>query len=300
VRRTDNPGCLLAPKRQNRGCRRAFIVVYRSTSGKVIIELEESPHRRGLIYNNLFVSHFWSHGRTSLARRFNVDLTHAQTVYGRVLDEYVTPGIRWLDIGCGRQVVPSWAMSTRRQSDMISRSSLFVGIDVDHAILEHALLRHRVIAIGDNLPFRSGSFDLITSNMVVEHLANPGLVLRNIHLALRRGGRFLFHTVNQNSLMRLATFMPDGMKKQLAWKLESRLPEDVFPTHYRLNSRDAVVNAAEAEGFAVERIDILASSGFLGRFGILGAIEVPLLKLMSHGAPLHHNGPNLLVSLRRA
>ena len=60
---------------------------------------------------------FWSRGRAAIARGLNLDLTHSQKHYAKILEQYVKPGAEWLEVGCGRHVVPDWAMPVENAID---------------------------------------------------------------------------------------------------------------------------------------------------------------------------------------
>ena len=124
-------------------------------------------------------------------------------------------------------------------------------------IAEHPLLTHRVKAFGDRLPFRNSSFDIITANMVMEHVQDPEAFLREVKRVLRPHGMFLFHTPNYHYYgIRVASLIPDGLKQKIIWILEKRHAEDVFPTFYRINTLRDIQIMASNTGFAVERLDI--------------------------------------------
>ncbi len=48
-----------------------------------------------------------------------------------------------------------------------------------------------VVARGERLPFREGVFDAVVCSEVVEHVANPDLMIQEIHRTLRPGGCLL-------------------------------------------------------------------------------------------------------------
>lgn len=211
-----------------------------------------------------------------------MQLQHPQIGYGKLLEQQVTPGCRWLEVGCGRQVMPAWAMPLDAQRAMVARSQWLVGMDVDTALMEHPLLTYRVKAFGDRMPFRDESFTLVSANMVVEHVDDPGVFLTEIHRILQPGGRFVFHTSNfANILLFVAYWVPDSIKHQLVWRLERRKASDVFPTHYRMNSRSAIRSAAARAGFAVEELQFNDSIGLFREFGPVGWAEVLAGKLTS-------------------
>jgi hypothetical protein len=99
-------------------------------------------------------------------------------------------------------------------------------------------------------------------------------------------------------MMRAATLMPESLKVKLAWVLEHRVAEDVFPTHYRMNTEDDIRTLAARTGFAVERLEFANTSGFLAMMGPLGLVELPLARVMA-SERLQKFGTNVMVVLRK-
>jgi ubiquinone/menaquinone biosynthesis C-methylase UbiE len=176
-------------------------------------------------------------------------LQYSQAYYESALAGVLAPGARWLDVGCGHQVLPPWRLEEERE--LVSRSGLAVGVDPDVASLRnHSTLPLLSGATVSHLPFADESFDLVTANMVVEHLARPEDQFREIRRVLRAGGVFMFHTPNARSYTtRLARMIPEGVKKALVSLLEDRRAEDLFPTHYRANTNERVRELADTAGF---------------------------------------------------
>ena len=241
---------------------------------------------------------FWMKGKSAIARLLNLDLTHSQLHYARFLRSYMSPDLKWLDVGCGRQLLPDWAMSLDEQKRMVSAASLVVGIDTDPAIFDHTLLLERVIGLGGSLPFRDACFDLVYANMVVEHLPQPEVFLADVYRVLRPGGLFVFHTPNyRHYMMRIASWTPEKLKKGVIYFLERRREEDVFPTYYRLNTPDQVSTLGRKSGFQIDQLIATQSSGAFS--GPLGWLEcVPMWLAASIGGGKFN--PNLIVALRRA
>src|SRR5215831_9151055 len=154
-------------------------------------------------------------------------LRHPQHHYLEVVLDELSPGIRWLDLGCGHQILP-WAMDLDEKT-IVSRCGIAVGLDVDADNLKkHTSIANRVLGSGDQLPFGPGVFDVVTANMVVEHLTAPGAVFAEVQRVLRSGGQFIFITPNLSSpYMRAAVHTPDGVKKMLARVFEGRAESDV-------------------------------------------------------------------------
>lgn len=242
---------------------------------------------------------FWHKLRHGLADRIGVSLVHAQEVYAGVLEAYVPSKGRWLDVGCGRQVVPSWAMPADRQAELVNRTHSLTGIDVDSAIREHPLLTNAVVAIGDHMPFKGECFDLVTANMVIEHVRQPDTFLAEIKRVLRPSGRFIFHTPNRYFyLLWLASLVPDSIKKPVVQFLEQRSAPDVFPTFYRMNTVRAIQTVCSKAGFIVEKLDLLPPTGSFAAFGAIGVLEIFMLRICTMKA-LRSLRSNFIVVVRR-
>ena len=228
------------------------------------------------------MSAFWIDIRKKFASSVGLDLTHAQKHYGDILRKYIPKGAVWLDMGCGRQILPEWGASLHEQKDLVNQSSRLIGLDVDSALHEHPFLHDRVIGLGNNLPFKAESLDLVSANMVMEHVDDPPQVFKEVNRVLRPGGRFIFHTPNfKNYLILIASLISSGIKNKIVWLLEQRREEDVFKTFYRSNTTEAVQELATKNGLKVVSLATYGSSGSFERLGPLGVLEVLLLKLVS-------------------
>ncbi len=242
---------------------------------------------------------FWKRSRTRLAQWLRLDLTHSQIRYGRVLQEVVRPGIVWLDVGCGRQILPDWAMPLVQQRLLANQTRLFVGIDVDAAMHQHPLVDHKVTGLGGTFPFADCNFDLITANMVVEHIPDADTFLSDVHRILKPGGCFVFHTPNfRNYLVFIASLVPDFLKVRIIWILERRQAEDVFPTYYRLNTRRQIEEAASRCGLSVDFVRVVNSSGTFVLLGPVAWLECFWMKFLEAISRGQWNS-NLICSLRR-
>ena len=118
---------------------------------------------------------------------------NSQFLYAETLESILPRATSWLDLGCGHQVLPDWV-----PSDRISRLAAglsIVGADGDLASLrQHTGIALKVAANIERLPLADRSFDLVTANMVLEHVATPGGVFAEVSRVLRPGGRFVLHT----------------------------------------------------------------------------------------------------------
>ena len=164
----------------------------------------------------------------------------SQYPYKDTLKNYINENTQWLDLGCGHQLLPRYMPSSKEEElSMIESIKMIVGIDYCYDSLQkHRTIKYKNIGDIENLPFKDNSFNLITANMVVEHIENPTPALDEVFRILKPKGIFIFHTTNVLNYQTFLTFLiPDLVKNKLIEFLEGRKEEDVFPAYYRMNSR---------------------------------------------------------------
>lgn len=228
-------------------------------------------------------------------------LRNSQFPYRESLERCVRPGIDWLDLGCGHQLLPDWMPSSEDlEANLLARCRRFVGIDADAPSLrKNRLARCLVAGNIESLPFPDASFDLVTANMVVEHVAKPVDLLREVHRVLKPEGQFLFHTPNSRGYTTLtARLLPDKAKIWLVRFLQGRKSGDIFPTFYRLNSHRSVAEVAAACGFEFQEIAFEESSAQTVMLGPLVVPELLLIRVL-RWKPLGAFRTNLIVTLRK-
>ncbi len=186
----------------------------------------------------------------------------------------LTPGKIWLDLGCGHQVFTEWML--QEQAEVLESCAAVYGIDLDWPGLKaHIGIRNKVMGDLTLLPFEADSIDVVSANMVVEHLSQPADVLREVWRILKPGGAFVFHTPNSRAwAIQLAARIPDVAKKRLIWFFERRREEDVFRTHYCMNSAPEIRERAEEADFTVADITMVSTSAMTV---MLGPLVVPEL-----------------------
>lgn len=222
---------------------------------------------------------------------------HPQSRYIEHLERLIAPGTTWLDVGCGRQIAPPWAWSEGQEQRLLANVHL-TGLDVDDAIEEHPHLHVRLRGKADRIDAADAAFDLVTANMVMEHVDEPGAVLREIHRVLRPGGRFLVHTPNRRHyLIAVARRTPDRLKTWIVGQVESRHASDVFPAYYRFNTPEEIRALSRQAGFLVEDIQMEGPYPAFWQTP-LAPLEKPVLWL--HGRPwMRRYRSNLIVTLRK-
>lgn len=175
-----------------------------------------------------------------------------QELYFDALIRLFRPGIEWVDLGCGRELVRDWLPSAEAiQSRFRSDSKRLVGIDcVADDVSRNPYLSERVVGNLLEMPFPDQSFDLATANMVAEHISEPDRFLKEVKRVLRPGGTFLFLTPNAaHPLVLAARLTPEIIKGRLTHWLDGRQEADIFPTFYRMNTVGTLRSLLPRAGF---------------------------------------------------
>jgi ubiquinone/menaquinone biosynthesis C-methylase UbiE len=190
-------------------------------------------------------------------------LKYSQDIYEDILNSHVNGGVDWLDVGCGHHILPLWRADQERI--MVSRCGKMVGIDANLASLrKHRSTNVRVVGTIGQLPFRDESFDLVTANMVVEHLEAPEAQFREIARVLKPDGLFILNTPNRLGYSTMmARVIPERVKKTIVRLLDGREEGDVVRTFYRANSTKEIERIAEDTGFDVRQLRMIANSAVL-------------------------------------
>jgi SAM-dependent methyltransferase len=203
----------------------------------------------------------------------------------------------WLELGCGHQVFAEWM--THEQEDLLASRNV-IGIDLDwEGLRRHPGITRKVFGDLRRLPIRSESMDVVTANMVVEHLDDPVSVLREACRVLRPGGTFVFHTPSYfHWVTRLSARAPEWLKKAAIGVLDGRAATDVFPTFHRLNTADAIRQCAKEAALDVSDIAYCSGSATLPMLGPLVLLELLYIRLIQRKSfePLRSN---LVVTLTK-
>ena len=195
--------------------------------------------------------------------------------YEALLNRLVEPGTRWLDVGCGRDLLPS---NPKLAAIVASRCSEVVGVDPDDNVLENTLLHRRVKGTIEDFP-DTDTFDLITLRMVAEHITQPEVVVKHLARLCRPGGVVLVYTVDAwaplSVVAWLTPFRLHHPIKKLLWGTEDR---DTFPVVYRMNSRRRLKRLFGEAGCAELLFAYLPDCRTFARFRWLHWIELQAWK----------------------
>lgn len=188
------------------------------------------------------------------ARRYRLLMQWIRDVngtYDAALASVITDKSIVLDAGCSRGDPDLPSLSNAKQT---------VGCDADIAGLRaNTLVRDRVAASLETLPFRNEAFDVIVCKFVIEHVPSPLRVFKEFWRVLRPGGVLALLTPNRLSLFAfVSTLVPYNLKQSIKKRLFGGHPEDTFRTYYRANTPRALGRLLRESGFTRDRIEMLA------------------------------------------
>ena len=208
------------------------------------------------------------------------DLRYSQYVYEDILNEEISGGENWLDLGCGHHLLPEWRLAEEKK--LIAKANQVIGLDYDlPSLVKHRTIKTKVQGSATELPFAEGLFEIVTANMVVEHLDDPQVQFREVNRVLKPGGLFIFHTPNEYghfSMMR--KMVPGFAVKKLSKLLDGRDAEDVFEVHYKANNEKAIEKLAKETGFETKEIKLVSSDAVFAIVPPLAVAELIWIKIL--------------------
>ena len=185
---------------------------------------EMQSHHYPILYQ-VEETHWWYVGRRQIIR----------TLVEKIVTTLNNPDPRILDVGCG----------TGANLKMLADYGRAEGIDISQQAVdfcrERGLDSVKLGAIED-LPYESGSFELVTALDVIEHLDDDIAGLQEMRRVLRRNGRLLL-------------FVPAFM---FLWGVQ-----DDVSNHRRRYTVPRLLQAVEAAGFSIEWASYANISFFL-------------------------------------
>ncbi len=204
-----------------------------------------------------------------LRRRF--DYFTPDEYYETVVAKLVTPGCRWLDVGCGRNV---FIANPRLTETLVARCGLLVGVDPAETIKENPFLHERFQCSIEDVPL-DRTFDIVTLRMVAEHIACPEQSVSTIARMTRPGAQIVIYTVNRWSpvpvITKLMPFALHHLAKRWLWETHER---DTFPVAYKMNTRRRLAGLFEQAGFRERYFSALEDCRAFGRFATTLRIEL--------------------------
>jgi ubiquinone/menaquinone biosynthesis C-methylase UbiE len=257
-------------------------------------------------------SRLWSEclGRAATRRLKRWIVPHLrwnQEIWGETILQHLSQHsparpMRWLDAGCGWRLLSKDLEAL--EDELVRRAGLAVGVDLDFAHLrKHLDITRRACASLNALPFPDNSFDLITCNMVLEHLPEPLPVFQEMARVLVPGGRIMVHTPNTRNYLVLSNLVAKAiLPRSLILKLirDDRAVEDIYPTFYRANNRRALHELGERVHLQPEFLRGLTQPQPYWRFfAPLAFLELLLMRL-TLTAPFDRFGATIIMSFQKS
>jgi SAM-dependent methyltransferase len=170
--------------------------------------------------------------------------------YRAFVSRHLTERDVLLDYGAGRGAEPLHGFR-----GLVARTA---GVDIDDAVLENPHLDEaKVMAMNAPIPYPDGTFDVVVSANVLEHVEDPRSVFMEIRRVLRPGGLFLFKTPNKHHYVpTVARLTPHPFH---LWVNRRRgVPDcDTFPTVYHANTPGTIRRLSRESGFEVESLETI-------------------------------------------
>ena len=203
--------------------------------------------------------------------RQSCDYYTPDDVYESLVAGLVCSGVRWLDVGCGRELFPS----NLGLSEILSkRCGRLTGVDPDPTLDENPWVHEKVRGGIDKFDGEE-QFDLVTMRMVAEHIEDPMACTKAIARSLRPGGLAVVYTVAGVSPMPLLTRLaPMSLRHVVKEWLWGTQPKDTFPTCFKMNSRSVLQRQFAAVGMQEEEFLRLDDCRTFARFRSLCKLEL--------------------------
>lgn len=182
--------------------------------------------------------------------RFFPNYRFSNTLYESSVEERVNGCRVWVDVGCGKGELIQ---------ELAREGLLSIGLDREiHPDGQAGRTFPLVRADAAFLPFTNNSIELITGNMMLEHLPDPVSALKETFRVLRLGGWMIQRTPNAcHPLVLIVRFIPQKIKNRML-ELAFGVPaHDVFPAFYRANRRGSLRRILREVGFNKPKIEVV-------------------------------------------
>ncbi len=207
--------------------------------------------------------------------------------FGSVVRNHLRPEMRILSLGAG---------PGRGLLHFDREVRQVVGLDPDEAIAQNHRVNYRVRGLGQSLPFKDNSFDLIYLDWVVEHLSSPAQMAREVYRVLNKDGVVTFRTGNLlHYSYAIAAATPNRFHKML-------VPGDAdpYPTYYRMNTVGRVRTIMCGAGFIEKSLTLMEPDpAYVTMSGVTFLVGVAYERLVNRFERLSPFRANILAAFRK-
>lgn len=173
------------------------------------------------------------------------------TQFHELIGQYAISDADILEIGAG----PSNGTTA-----LLAGLGTVTGLDIDPAVRENTHCHHTSVYDGVRIPLESGSFDLVVSDYVCEHIEHPLELMREVFRVVRPGGCYIFRTPNLwHYVSLIAKCTPHWFHNRIANRVR-RLADnshEPYPTYHRMNTRHSCCKILAEAGFHVEVLKLI-------------------------------------------
>lgn len=205
--------------------------------------------------------------------------------YAALIAEHLTPNTLWLDAGCGQCLLEN---DMQKLEDwLVNHCGAIFGLDP--ALVKNRNIRLLVQGSLYALPFAGHSLDLITCNMVLEHLERPADAFAEIARCLRPSGVLILKTPNLLNYGVMGNFvasklLPEKVRLRMVHGSDERSTEEFFPVRYKANTMRTLKRLLGASELQIHNAIALAQRR--PYFKRSAAAEKALMKLTPNSALL--------------
>lgn len=200
--------------------------------------------------------------------------------YEALIRARLRPGMRVLDLGCGRGGV------LEQLGEAVSHP---IGLDPDRLSLKEYRLpgMPRAAASAEAIPLADCSVDLVLSSWVLEHLPDPARTFGEVARVLTAGGAFIFLTPGNASPAALINRALRPLQRVLVPLIYGRHETDAFPVVYRANSRRRIESLARGAGLHVEGLERIKDPTYFAFHPALFRANAALASLLPESMAEH-------------
>ena len=155
--------------------------------------------------------------------------------YEATVDRLVSEGCSWLDVGGGKAIFPH---NKRLSTALSQRCAFLIGVDPSENIEDNPYVHERAKCTIEEYK-RERKFDLATLRMVAEHIQEPKSAIESLARLIKPGGKVVIFTPNRWSPVSVAaSIIPFRLHQPITHLMWGTKEEDVFPTAYKMNTRN--------------------------------------------------------------
>lgn len=176
----------------------------------------------------------------SYIKKLLPNITYNQFFYEKLLEQNINSSSVWLDAAGGFRILP-WE-SKQLEKALFKKAKEVVAVDIEFdTIRKHGTIRKLIVADLQKLPFKNDYFNVITLNVVLEHLKNPSLVVKELVRVLEKRGKIIVHMPNKYGYISFAALLiPAELRKLMHYKLLKYPAGNYHDLYYRCNTKYAL------------------------------------------------------------